>query len=232
MTLRLIGAGLGRTGTSSLRLALHALGHPTYHMFDLAFGAARARDVAFWSGIRPAPRPTTAPDWGTVLSNYDAVLDYPSCLYWRDLMAAHPEAKVILTRHPRGSEAWYDSTASTIYTKPKSDGSSAFGQAFNEMMADQVWGGFFENRFEDRAFAIARYEAHNQAVIDTVPADRLVIYSVTEGWAPLCAALGVDVPEIDFPQANDRAEMTRRMQLLDRAKRLRQPIRPRDGTNG
>ena len=232
MTIALIGAGLGRTGTSSLRLALNQIGFPTYHMLDLAFGAARARDVAFWSEVQRAPRLGSAPNWGETLSEYRAVLDYPGCLFWRELMTAYPEAKVVLTRHPRGSDAWYDSTVSTIFTKPDTDGSSAYGQAFNKMMAAHVWDGLFEGKFEDRAAAIARYEAHNQAVVDTVPADRLVIYSVTEGWAPICAALGVDVPDTPFPQANDRAEMARRMKMLDRAKNLRRPTQPRNGTSG
>lgn len=234
MTLAIIGAGLGRTGTSSLRLALNQLGHPCYHMFDLAFGANRASDVAFWNGVQSCPRDTPAPDWEAAFSGYRAVLDYPACFFWRELMLAYPDARVVLTRHPRGSEAWYDSTLNTIYARPETEGASQFGQDFNRMMDDRVWNGFFEGRFEDRDFAIARYEAHNRAVFDGVPADRLLLYTVTDGWGPICAALDTDIPDRPFPKSNDRAEMARRVERLAKIKALRpqQPTAPRDGTFG
>ena len=133
-------------------------------------------------------------------------------------MAAWPQARVVLTRHPKGSDAWYDSTLDTIYARPESDTASGFGRDFNRMMDSHVWNGFFDGRFEDRDYAIARYEAHNRAVFDTVPTDRLVVLTVTDGWGPICAALGEKTPDRPFPKANDRAEMARRVARLERMK--------------
>lgn len=58
----------------------------------------------------------------------------------------------------------------------------------------------------DHAALKARFEAHNAAVRETVPADRLLVFEVKQGWAPLCEFLEVPVPEGVFPRTNDRTE--------------------------
>lgn len=232
MTLKIIGAGLGRTGTASLREALNSLGYPCYHMFELAFNAERRADVDFWQGLKPGPMAET-PDWNRVFAGYRAVLDYPACFFWRQLMAAYPEAKVVLTRHPGGSEAWYDSTAATLYADAHSDKASDFGQRLNRMLDTHVWQGFFGGRFEDRTEAIARYEAHNRAVEEGVPAERLVVFTPDQGWEPICAALDAPVPDRPFPATNSRAEMSRRVGRLERMRAFGLGRRERsDGTSG
>lgn len=231
MTLALIGAGLGRTGTSSLRDALNSLGYPCYHMTELALNPDRRDDVDFWAEVPRGPT-TDRPDWEGFFDGYRAILDFPGCFFWRELMAVYPEAKVVLTLHPKGPEAWYDSTYETIYVKAESANASAFGRRFNEVVDRHVWTGFFGGRFEDRDEAIARYEAHNRAVMDGVPEDRLVVFSADQGWDPICAALGEDVPDRPFPRSNERAEMARRMARLERMKAFRLRDQERNGTDG
>lgn len=228
MTLNLIGAGFGRTGTSSLRDALNDLGYRCYHMTELSLNPARRSDSEFWK--RAADNPPDSGQWAAFLEGYRAVLDFPACLFWRQLMQAFPKAKVVLTLHPKGSDAWYDSTRETIFSwhekvnAASNDvpaGSDAeFDQIVNGMMTRLVWGelGVFGGSFLDRDAAIERYEAHNQAVRDEVPSERLLVYSADQGWAPICEALGVDTPDVPFPRRNDRSEMSRRMALLQRMK--------------
>lgn len=214
--LRIIGAGLGRTGTASLRLALNDLGVPCYHMFDLGFGPTRVQEVAFWNEVADG----AAPPWDRVFHRWGAVLDYPACFFWKELMAAYPDAKVVLTTHPKGSGAWYDSTAATIHAEPEAKNASAYGLEFNRMMERLVWTGVFGGQFDDREATIATYEAHNQAVRDGVPAERLVDYQVNQGWGPICAALDIPVPDRPFPNSNSRSEMGRRMEILEKMKRF------------
>jgi hypothetical protein len=218
MTLALIGAGFGRTGTSSLRDALTELGYPCYHMTDVVLNAERSEDAAFWLAAAEAPPP--AAEWRRFFEGYRAVVDYPGCFFWRQLMEAFPEAPVVLTLHPKGPGAWYDSTLETIFVKAETAGASPRGKAVATMMERIVWGpeGAFGGRFPDREAAIARYEAHAEEVRAGVPAGRLLEFSPADGWAPICDALGEPVPQRPFPNRNNRAEMTRRVERLSRMK--------------
>ncbi len=215
LTLDIIGAGFGRTGTSSLRAALEALGYPCYHMSDLLFRPERKPDVAFWHEVAEAP--DAAHDWDRVFGHVRATVDFPGCAVWRRLAHDHPAAKVILTLHPGGAGAWYDSCRKTIYVGTGLDAATAFGRTFNAMMDRLVWNGLLQGTMEDRSAAIARYEAHAAEVRDTVPADRLLVFAADQGWDPLCAFLGQPVPDLPFPKANDREAMSRTM---DRVKRF------------
>jgi len=218
MAIEIIGAGLGRTGTMSLRSALVQLGYPCYHMMDLMFDPARKGDVDFWLEVADDPdRPDR--DWNRVFSGLRATVDFPACAAWRGLAAAYPDAKVILTRHPRGAEAWYDSNRATIYSGTGFESRSEFGAKFNAMMDSLVWGRLLDDSMDDRARAIERYNAHLEEVRAGIPADRLLDFSVDQGWEPLCDFLGVPVPETPFPQVNEREHMARitsRLQLMRR----------------
>ena len=221
MTLSIIGAGLGRTGTSSLKSALIELGHPCYHMSEIAFNPARREDMEFWMSV-PFGDGARGAGWAGLFADYGAVVDFPACAFWRELMQVYPDAKLILSLHPKGSETWYDSVRQTVYANTSAAGASESGKRFAEMMDRVVWTGFFEGRFEDRDWAIARYEAHNQEVRDTVPADRFLEFSAAEGWAPLCTFLGVDVPDTPFPFKNTREEAGRLVSRLERMQAFKQ----------
>jgi Sulfotransferase domain len=217
MPLKVIGAGLGRTGTLSLQAALEELGFARcYHMREVL---ANRGDAHVWDA---AARGKSV-DWEGLFSGYQATVDWPGCSFYRELIEKYPEAKVILS--VRDPERWYDSARQTIYYVR-----NAFPgwvtlfvprfRGFRRMLDRIIWIGMFQGRFEDRSFAIDAFNRHNEQVRRDVPADRLLIYDVREGWGPLCAFLGVPVPEgKPFPHLNDATEFRARIQRAARVMR-------------
>lgn len=114
MTLQVIGAGFGRTGTLSTYTALNQLGFPCYHMFEVLENKANKTHLDFWRKVANSEAGTQH-DWEQVFANYTAAVDNPACCVWRELLETYPDAKVLLTLHPKGPEAWYESTLDTIY---------------------------------------------------------------------------------------------------------------------
>jgi hypothetical protein len=218
--LRVIGAGFGRTGTTSLKSALETLGFdPCYHMTEVF---ANPRDAETW---RAAWRGEPV-DWDAMLGPYEAAVDWPACTFYAELMERYPEAKVLLS--VREPERWHESTRSTIYELSRvTRGSRTARVAFGLMSLltfggfartgageEIIWNGTFDGRFEDRAHAIGVLECHNEEVRRRVPPERLLVYEVKEGWGPLCAFLGVPEPAEPFPRLNDAAEMRRGIRTL------------------
>lgn len=217
MPIEVIGAGLGRTGTLSLKAALEELGFSRcYHMVEVPAHMDHART---WdAAARGEPV-----DWDRLFDGYRATVDWPGCSFYRELLQKYPEAKVILTI--RDPERWYDSARQTIYTVQH-----AFPawtglifprmRVFRRMLDRVIWDGTFRGRFEDRASAIEVFNRHNEQVRGDVPADQLLVYEVGQGWEPLCAFLGVPVPEgKPFPHLNDAAEFRQRIERGARAMR-------------
>lgn len=210
MPLKIIGAGFGRTGTMSSYLALRQLGFPCYHMFEVLENKANAKHLDFWREVANTP-PGSQHDWEQVFGNYMACVDNPACCVWRELLAAYPDAKVLLTLHPKGPEAWYDSTINTIYFTESMwqfrvlQLATPFGRKFGDMSHKLIWQRAHRGTMRDRAAAIAHYWQHVEEVKAIVPPDQLLIFSVDQGWRPLCAFLGADVPDTPFPNVNDRA---------------------------
>ena len=121
-------------------------------------------------------------------------MDWPSAHYWRELAAFYPQARVILTY--RSPESWWESFEKTILVGiDKSTDPESLGLA---LIAKQV----FSGRLHDRAHAVAVYEANVEAVRMTVPSERLLVHKLGDGWAPLCAHLGVPVPDRPYPSRN------------------------------
>jgi sulfotransferase family protein len=206
--LEVIGTGFGRTGTLSLKAALERLGFgPCHHMLELMGDAGQ---IAQWTRVA---RGETA-DWDAVYRGYRATVDWPGARYWRELTAHFPQAKVILT--VRDPWRWYESAAASIF-------GSASGPApadpdlarLRQITRDIVWDGEFAGRFADERHAIEVFTGHNRAVRREIPADRLLVYEVTQGWEPLCAFLGAPVPDEPFPRMNDRREFAERRRRLD-----------------
>jgi hypothetical protein len=155
-------------------------------------------------------------DWPALFGDYQATVDFPGCSFYKELMDTYPDAKVLLT--VRDPERWYESTYETVYQlsllMPRW---LRWPQRFSEihrLLSEVYWGGLFEERFEYRGRAIALFNAWNAEVQATVPADKLLIFDVKQGWEPLCAFLGVPVPTEPFPHENDRAEMLTRVGRL------------------
>jgi len=190
---KIIGAGFGRTGTLSLKYALERLGYaPCYHMFEVV---DRPDRLQAWLNLGAGARP----DWDRMFDGYQAAVDWPASAYWRELVDAYPDAKVILT--DRDPERWYDSIDKTLYRQYLRV--RAEGTPFARMVGPLIWEGIFEGRFEDRRATVARFQRHIAEVADRVSADRLLVYRTGQGWDPLCRFLGVPVPDEEFPRSND-----------------------------
>jgi hypothetical protein len=193
MTIRAIGAGFGRTGTDSMREALVILGFgPCHHMFEVNANDEQRR---LWRRLAKGAEP----NWDRLLAGYASCVDWPSAFYWRELMVRFPEAKVILTY--RSPESWWDSFEKTIlaYINTQTDPESLV----ETLIARRV----FEGRPNDRSHAISCYEANVRAVKESVPAERLIIHNLGDGWDSLCAHLDVPLPSIPFPNRNSTAQI-------------------------
>src|SRR3954454_11795747 len=198
-TMRIVGAGLGRTGTHSLKLALERLvGAPCYHMAEVF---QHLDHIPTW---RAAIRGEQV-DWQPVLGGYAAIVDWSGAAVWRDLAATFPESLVLLSTR-RDAATWLNSARATILSNgpdnKQEDAPSlpGFVPMGREMFAA------FDPSWRDDAAAMAAYDRHNAEVRREVPADRLVEYQPGDGWQPLCAALGVSVPDEVFPHVNTTEE--------------------------
>lgn len=209
MPLKIIGAGFGRTGTTSLHMALGQLGFPCYHMFELVKKANRPH-LDFWRKVANAPAGAQH-DWETVFAGYTAAVDNPACCVWQELLEANPDAKVILSLHPKGPSAWYQSCMETIYATETMwqfkvlKIASPWARKLGDMLTKLVWQRSHQGTMTDRAKAVAYYDQHIERVKSAVPGDRLLVFSADQGWEPLCGFLGVPLPAGAFPEANDRA---------------------------
>jgi hypothetical protein len=197
MALKVIGAGLGRTATFSLKFALEHVGlGPCYHMSEV-FASAR-RNVPLWLDVAAG-----RPNWAAIFEGYQSTTDYPACSYWRELAEYYPDAKVILS--VRDAESWFESVSETIFSQqmqgPLKD--SPIGSMMNAVIFDA-----FGGRVNDRAFMTNWFTRRNQEVIDALPPARLLVFSPKQGWGPLCEFLGVSVPSGPFPRVNSRDEIS------------------------
>ena len=200
MALSVIGAGFGRTGTLSLRIALERLGlGPCYHMLEVF---EHPEHIGIWERAGDGREV----DWDGLFRSYRSAVDWPTCAFYRELAERYPEAKVVLT--VRDPERWYRSAVETIFPvmtgSPAGDDPVALAQArmARRLILERTFGG----RVDDRGHAVAVYERHAEEVRRTIPPERLLVYAVAEGWEPLCRFLGQPVPAEPFPQVNTTEE--------------------------
>jgi hypothetical protein len=194
MPLSVIGAGFGRTGTMSLKLALDRLGFgPCYHMVEV-FKNPEA--PGYWEAAADGK----AVDWEEVFAGYNSTVDWPSATFYRELADAYPEAKVILTE--RDPESWFTSTQATIFSLAIRDDTQDEWQR----MVLKVISDLFDRRMSDKAKLLEVYRRHNEEVRRTIAADRLLVYEVADGWEPLCRFLDVEVPDEPMPKVNSTDE--------------------------
>jgi len=207
MALQVIGAGFGRTGTLSLKVALERLGFgPCYHMVEVV---RRPEHALLW---RAAAKGDVI-DWDGLFEGYAASVDWPGCHFWRELSERYPDARVLLSL--RDPERWYQSAHDTIYQAMRDADSrdlppavSAQARMAREIVLERTFGG----RFEDRAHAIGVYERHNQSVREAIAPERLLVYEAAQGWEPLARFLGCPVPDEPFPRVNTREQFQNRFQ--------------------
>ena len=211
MGLAVIGSGLSRTGTMSLKAALETLGFkPCYHASE---NVKRLSHIRCFYELACHGKPL---DWHRIFKNFRATVDAPTCFYYKELLEAFPEARVVHT--VREPDSWYDSSYTTIYHMADvvpgwlRKCSRSFRKVIDLM--NSYWVGFFDGRFEDRAYAIDKFNQYNAEVVQSVPADRPLVFEVKQGWGSLCAFLGVPVPDVPFPHVNDHKTLVRQMRWL------------------
>lgn len=216
--MKVIGAGFGRTGTRSLKAALEVLGFgPCYHMSAVIAEPYRVRQ---WLDVGEG----RSRDWDTVFAGFRSALDWPASAYWRELAAYYPDAKVILT--VRDPARWYDSVSETIFRSAleqrrplplrrrvvrwlvarRSPDFALYPRMARATFIDRV----FDGRVDDRDHVIEVFERHVAEVKAAIPAERLLVFEAGQGWGPLCAFLGVPVPDVEYPQVNERAAFRRK----------------------
>jgi len=212
MALQLIGAGLPRTGTSSLREALgYLLDAPVYHMSE---ALAHPKDVRTWVGALQGD----TPDWDDFLAGYVAGVDAPFSNCWRDLVAAYPDVPVLLS-HRGDPELWYRSMAATVIPRMRellSKGDEdpmvpLFRVLFHDLSSD----------IDDPSAMMAGYERRLREVRAEVAPERLVEWQPGDGWDPICRALDVPVPDRNFPHENSRLDYVARKAARARRDRAR-----------
>ena len=200
MSLQVIGSGFGRTGTMTMKQVLEKLGFgPCHHMIEII---ENPQQLPLWKGVAAGGEI----DWKAVFAGYRSQVDWPGAHVWEQTAAAFPDAKVIHTERPE--EAWWNSFNGTI---------GKFFRVLDELdvpphmmdqftfMRDWLMKGTFTD-FTDRDAVIAGYREHNRKVRETIPPERLLVFSVADGWEPLCEFLGVPVPGEPFPHTHPKKE--------------------------
>ena len=200
--LKVVGAGVGRTGTHSLKIALEQLlGGTCHHMVEVF---AHPDEVPVWTDAIDGK----SIDWPALMQGYRAQVDWPGGSFWPELSAANPDALVLLsTRDP---ELWFTSCTNTIFggLRMMADGGDQWMAAMLRLFKDR-----FSDQLDDRDAMVAAYEKHNDAVRAAIPKERLLEWTPTDGWEPICERLGVAVPSEPFPVTNTTKEFREMMGL-------------------
>jgi hypothetical protein len=189
-----IGAGFGRTGTESMKLALELLGlGPCHHMKEVL---PNPEQLALWRSIANGD----PPDWERAFAGYQSAVDWPSAYFWRELSGYYPDARIILT--VRSPESWYSSMENTIFkvlresTDPASIG--------RKLIMEKT----FDGRIDDRDHVMAVYRENIARVQQAFTAERLLTYELGEGWERLCRFLRKPIPDTAYPVSNSTEEFS------------------------
>ena len=196
--MQVIGVGVGRTGTHSLKLAINQLGlGPCHHMEVVLHNMAV--QVPLWSAAIEG-----RPDWRAIYDGFNCAVDWPTACFFRELKQAYPSAKFVLTH--RSPDNWTDSFSATIRKLvAERDQAPPELRAWLEMAHDVIAKTGFPLSLDVDGLKKA-FTSHNEAVRKVIPAHQLLVYEVKEGWGPLCEFLQVSVPDESFPRTNKREE--------------------------
>lgn len=196
MSLRVIGAGFGRTGTASLKLALEKLlGAPCYHMLEVFRNPSHVRlwhDAALNKPV----------DWDKLFEGYVAAVDWPASAYWPELMKQYPDALVLLS--VRDPDSWWKSANETIFAGLSSDNPMLTPDWL--AMVHAMFHRYQSGDTPDRSAMLAALQENTERAMREVPKERLLVWQASEGWEPICKALGVTVPDEPFPRTNTTEE--------------------------
>jgi len=200
--MKLVGAGFPRTGTLSTHAALTRLGFPCYHMAEVVM---REEHTRAWHAFLVEHKPM---DWKALFSDYQATVDAPAAFFYREILDTFPDAKVLLNL--RDPESWYRSYMALRGTSEELQPHRSRNRRLDmwlrivEAIEQHVFGGR-----SDHDTCVAAFDAHNRRVEEETPRDRLLMFRVQEGWAPLCEFLGLEVPDEPFPRLNEGVETVR-----------------------
>lgn len=200
--MQLVGAGFPRTGTLSTQAALGRLGLPCYHMAQVI---VREEHTRAWHDFLIHGKPM---DWRWVFGDFEATVDVPAAIFYREILDAFPGAKVLL--NVRDPERWFASLQSLEQTTQEAErfrGSNPRLACWLDVVREvgrRMVGGEI-----DRERCIREFEDHNRRVQEEIPADRLLVFRVQDGWEPLCDFLGRPVPDEPFPHLNEGPDTVR-----------------------
>ncbi len=211
MPLKVIGSGMGRTGTHTLKLALEQLGFgKCYHMVELF---KKPASLTYFTKAEKGEEV----NWDGLFEGYQSAVDYPVARYHKQLMAKYPDAKVVHTI--RGPEAWYQSASETIFWASKPSAGRIFQMLIRMPFSANIRNRFpvfkyngdllkweFGGNVKDKDAVIKRYNEYNNLVISSIPKERLLVYNVKDGWAPLCNFLQAPIPATPLPRSNTKED--------------------------
>jgi len=222
--LKIIGAGFGRTGTLSIKMAFEKLGYKTHHAHDVLQEYPEQKEIFYDILSQPKQDRISKELWNKLLIKpykYEATVDWPTSYYFDELLAQNPGAKIVLSVRDNGDK-WWNSVNNTIWNKTKALQEWPMQLLMYLMMpnkarlglsmafGDTVWFNpkLFDGKFDDKERSIKIYNDWIEYVKKTVPSDKLLIFNVKQGWDPLCDFLGMDKPKdcIDFPRSNSTKE--------------------------
>jgi len=211
MPLKVIGAGFGRTGTNSLKIALEKLeSKPCHHMIEVFAN----EDQVNWFYDKSNGKTV---NWDEVYENFGAAVDWPTSAYYKELADYYPDSKIVLS--VRNADSWYESTRNTIFIistavpwwmlilSPKK-------RKVFQMINNTIWQGVFSGRFKDRQYAIDIFNQHIEEVKAAIPEHRLLIHEAKEGWKPLCEFLGKPIPDEPYPRVNEAIGFAKQIKKL------------------
>ncbi len=196
MTISLIGAGYGRTGTLSLKSALESLGYnKCHHMIEVINNPGEPER---W--LQAIDEENV--NWESLLEGYEATVDWPACHFYQELADYYPEAKVLLS--VRDPAAWFDSMSATTLSVIRKRMQAGDANQPKNLGVELVVKAALDREIDDAEHAIRMFEKHTKEVVDAIDPGRLLIYDVREGWEPLCQFLKKPVPDTPFPRVNSR----------------------------
>jgi hypothetical protein len=169
-------------------------------------------NLHYWTSLKE----TGTTKWEELYNGYQATVDFPAYPWYKEHMKQYPDAKVILTVRP--FEKWYTSVHSTIWqagpqTVPQKIAMLSkllFNPRLRSVIKcvkfakSNIFGVTMQGKFEDKAFALKMFNKHIEEVKAYVPAEKLLVYDVSEGWGPLCKFLGVPEPNQPIPHLNKK----------------------------
>ena len=209
-TLKVIGAGWGRTGTTSTLAALEELGFgPCYTYYTII--SQKQEHFGRWLAAY-AGEPM---DWAAHFEGFNSVVDWPACDFYTELLKLWPEAKIIL--NVRDPESWYASMQNTIrevWQGQINAGQTPETNPLLRLLDVMLWQRTFHGKFEDKPYAIEMFNRNIEQVKKSLPPEKLLVFDVKEGWEPLCRFLDAPIPDHPFPRLNDTEAFRERVRQM------------------